>query len=170
MTAPWLPGSCGTATQMAWARRVARSARGASRPSWPYLASGAISVSRTGRDASGARRAGLVDGGVDGGEAALDQDREPGGVPAARRGGVGGPDRLPGQAGGGGLLAHGVDQQLGHVQLDGAVVTGQHVDGLVQLAPVDAQGEERAGGGALRQPVGDRAAADQFRLALDQDR
>src|SRR6266567_2825656 len=54
ITGPWLPCSCGTSTQIAWVRRVARSARGASMARWPYLASGATSASSTGRVPSGA--------------------------------------------------------------------------------------------------------------------
>ena len=54
MMAPWLPGSCGTSTQMACGRRAARSVHWLSMARWPYRASGAISVSRTGRVPSGA--------------------------------------------------------------------------------------------------------------------
>ena len=54
MTAPWLPAICGTSSQIACGRRVARSAHGLSRVRWSYRASGAISVSRTGRVPSGA--------------------------------------------------------------------------------------------------------------------
>ena len=88
MTAPWLPGSCGTSSQIACVRRVARSARGAE-----YCE---VAVPGQRRDlgeqdragALGGCRAGIVDRGVDRGQAALHQDgraRRPRGFPAARR-------------------------------------------------------------------------------------
>ena len=117
MMAPRLPGSCGTSTQIACGRRSARSAQRLSRARWPYRASGASSVSSSGRVPSGAARRGRVDRGLDGGQAALDERGQAGRVPAARLGGVGRLDQVPGQAHRLGLGAHRLDQHLRHVDL-----------------------------------------------------
>src|SRR5581483_5422118 len=60
ITAPRVPASCGTSTQMACGRRVPRSAHGPRMFRWPYRASGATSVSSTGRVPSGASLAAAV--------------------------------------------------------------------------------------------------------------
>ena len=163
MMAPWLPGSCGTITQMAWGRRAARSVHRLSMARWPYRASGAISVSTTGLVPSGAPETAVVDRVLDGGQAALDQRREPGRVPAARRGGVRGLDQVPRQADLGGLRPHGVDQHPGHVDDRRAEPAGQRLDGAVGAVGVHAEGQERPGRRAFGQPVPGPPAVDQLR-------
>ena len=159
MMAPWVPDSCGTSTQIACGRRAARSAHAAEH--------GQVAVPGQRRDfgeqdrpgSLGCAGRGRVDRRLDGGQAALDQRGEPGGVPAALRGGVGGLDHVPGQAHLGGLRPHRVDQHLGHVHDHGAEPVGhERIDGAVGPVGVHAEGQERPGGRALGQPVPGAAA------------
>ena len=113
---------------------------------------------------------GRVDRRLDGGQAALDQCRQPGRVPAALRRGVGGLDHVPGQAHLGRLGPHGLDQHLGHVHDYGSEPVGHGLDGAVGPVGVHAEGEERPGGRALRQPVPGPAAGDQLRPGRRGDR
>ena len=96
--------------------------------------------------ALGCSFAGIVDRRIKSGHAALHQDRKTGGVPAAGRRRVSGTHRLPGQSGCGCLLAHRINQDLGHVQLDSTVFAGQDRDRAIQLSRLDAKGEEGSRG------------------------
>ena len=158
MTAPWLPASCGTSSQMACGRRVARSAHRLSMARWSYRASGAISVSRTGRLPSGASADRRIDRRFDGGKAALDEHGQPGGIPAARRGRVRRPDGVPREPDLRGLRPHGLDEDLGHVDHFDAELAAKRIDGAVGPGGVHAEREERPCARAFGQALPDSAA------------